>query len=218
MPLHVENWYREAAIPTPSVRSVLSKGATKNGQRPAWFIRTKEGYYLTRTRKQEIDRVLGQSNIIHRTKSTLRLLLNDLTADAERDFLDEAISCYETKAFRAAAIMAWLMTINHLQQFVLKYYLVAFNSALEKRNDKNLKGLVVKHSDDFNDIKEGQFLELCRSANIISNDVRKILDQHLGTRNSAAHPSGVKILPDKVSLLIQDLVENVIKKYPIKPE
>uniref|UniRef100_UPI001D01DFE3 hypothetical protein n=1 Tax=Halomonas citrativorans TaxID=2742612 RepID=UPI001D01DFE3 len=69
--------------------------------------------------------------------------------------------------------------------------------------------------DDFTEIPEGKFIEFCRSAKIITNDVRKILDEKLGTRNSSAHPSGISISELKATEFIQDLVENVVLKYKI---
>jgi hypothetical protein len=45
--------------------------------------------------------------------------------------------------------------------------------------------------------------------------LRKILDEKLGIRNTSAHPSAVTIKPSKVVEFIDDLVENVIRKYVI---
>jgi hypothetical protein len=73
----------------------------------------------------------------------------------------------------------------------------------------------IRTRDDFTEIPEGKFIELLRSAGIISNDVRKILDEKLGTRNSSAHPSGVSIKPSKVIEFVDDLVENVVLKYAV---
>ncbi len=55
---------------------------------------------------------------------------------------------------------------------------------------------------------------MLRSAGIITNDVRKILDTQLGFRNTAAHPSTVDVPESKVVGAIEDLVLNVILKYP----
>jgi len=64
-------------------------------------------------------------------------------------------------------------------------------------------------------MREAKFIEICRAANIISNDVRKILDTSLGVRNSCAHPSGIKVTDTKVIAFVEDLIENVILKYEI---
>ena len=52
-----------------------------------------------------------------------------------------------------------------------------------------------------------------RSARLITNAVRKILDEKLGVRNTCAHPSDVEVHRTKVINFIEDLVDNVIVKY-----
>ena len=64
-------------------------------------------------------------------------------------------------------------------------------------------------------LKEKDFIEICRSAAIVTNDVKKILDEKLGIRNTAGHPSTVKVHPRKAANFIEDLVENVILKFAL---
>jgi hypothetical protein len=45
--------------------------------------------------------------------------------------------------------------------------------------------------DDFQELKQSQVLQVCKSANIISGSIHKILKEKLERRNIAAHPSGV---------------------------
>jgi hypothetical protein len=61
--------------------------------------------------------------------------------------------------------------------------------------------------------KESDIIKLLKSAGVISNDVRKILDDHLGFRHTAANPNAVVIKESKCATVIEDLVENVIAKY-----
>ena len=103
--------------------------------------------------------------------------------------------------------------MDHLFSYILAHKMADFNAALSK--DKGVKISSISHRDDFTEIKETKFIELCRAAGLISNDVRKILDQKLGTRNSCAHPSGIKIGNAKVVDFVEDIIENVILKYAI---
>ena len=98
---------------------------------------------------------------------------------------------------------------------MLGHKLAAFNAALAKNTDKRVKVTTVTQRDDFSDMSGSKFIEFCRSAKIISNDVRKILDQKLETRNSSAHPSGITISKTKAIDFVEDLVENVVLKYPV---
>jgi hypothetical protein len=90
-----------------------------------------------------------------------------------------------------------------------------FHRFLAMNTDKRVKVSVIASRDDFGDIPEGKLIELMRSARIIDNDVRKILDQKLGTRNSYAHPSAIAITRTKVIDFVEDLMNNVILKYKI---
>ena len=103
--------------------------------------------------------------------------------------------------------------MDHLFAYILAHKLADFNTAVSA--DKGVKFNSVSKRDDFTEMKETKFIELCRAAGIVSNDVRKILDQKLGTRNSCAHPSGVIINKSKVIDFIEDLVDNVILKFRV---
>jgi hypothetical protein len=149
------------------------------------------------------------------TSGTLRSLTGKLLLTPERDFLDEAIKCYEAKAYRAAIIMVWILAMDHLQDFILKHSLEDFNRALAKVNDRRVKVTKVTCKDDFGDIPESKFIELARAAGAISHDVRKILDGKLGIRNSYAHPSSLTLSPVKAAEFITDLTDNVISKHPL---
>lgn len=132
----------------------------------------------------------------------------------QRRFIEEAVSCLAVDARRATILMIWVATIDHFYEYILTNKLADFNGALKKRGDK-YSLMIIGTKDDFTDIRELTFIEICRSARIISNDVRKILDEKLGIRNTCAHPSGVEVHPSKVVNFIEDLVENIILKYPI---
>ena len=92
-----------------------------------------------------------------------------------------------------------------------KNKILDFNVELGKRTDTKIKKITIK--DDFTDLKESIFIEVMRAARIITNDVRKILEEKLGTRNTCSHPSDIIIHESKVVNFIEDLVDNVILKY-----
>ncbi len=94
-------------------------------------------------------------------------------------------------------------------------HLTEFNKVLAANTDKRVKVSSVSVRDDFADIPAGKLIEFLRSAGVISNDVRKILDEKLGTRNSSAHPSAIAIKRSKVIAFVEDLVENVVLKYKV---
>lgn len=146
--------------------------------------------------------------------SALTALVGKISGDAEQRFLAEAIACLAVDANRAAVVMVWLMTLDHLQRYVIAHRLADFNNAWAARAD--CKGRHVASQDDFLEVKdESAFVEILRSAAIITKDVRRILDEKLGFRNTCAHPNDIVVPESKVVAAIEDLVYNVILKYPL---
>lgn len=181
--------------------------------KPPKYIKTKGTFKLQRHMREALSKKLGAETVTAQTSAALRRLEHKLPAGADKEFLKEAIDCLEIGANRAAIVMTWILAMDHLFAYILAHKLTDFNAALSK--DKGVKITSVSRRDDFTEIKEAKFIELCRAAGIVSNDVRKILDQKLGTRNSCAHPSGVTVNKSKVIDFIEDLVDNVILKFPI---
>ena len=210
-PKQVADCFKTCDLVVPgNVSARLSEGL--KGRQPR-YIKSNGGYKLQRHMREALSRKLGAETVTAQTSATLRGLEHKLPTGANKDFLKEAIDCFEIGANRAAITMAWILTVDHLFTYILAHKLEDFNTALAK--DKGVKINAVSQRDDFTEIKETKFIELCRAAGIISNDVRKIMDQKLGTRNSCAHPSGVTVNKSKVIDFIEDLVDNVILKFTV---
>lgn len=146
--------------------------------------------------------------------SYLKKFISKISEENKRKFIAEAVACLGVDARRATIVMVWAAIIDHLYDYILMHKLVDFNTAIQRRRDR-YASLVIVSKDDFNDIRESAFIEICRSAGIISNDVRKILEEKLGIRNTCAHPSGIEVHPSKVVNFVEDLVDNIMGKYEI---
>jgi hypothetical protein len=184
----------------------------KNKQSPK-FLRIKDGYQLHRGLRSSLELNINKKPFKGKISNDLRQLLLHIKNPLKNEFLKEAIDCFEISAYRASIVMVWNLTIDHLYEYVMKHELTNFNLALSKNTDKRIKITSVTTKDDFADIPENKFIEFCRSGNIISNDIRKILDNKLGIRNSYAHPSNIKVLESKAIEFIEDLVNNVVIKF-----
>lgn len=195
-----------------NVAARLSEGVKR---KPPRYVKVNGGYKLQRHMREGLSKKLGAEKITAQTSATLRGLEHKLPDGAHKDFLKETIDCFEAGANRATIVMSWILTTDHLFSYILKHRLVEFNAALASNTDKSVKVKVITQRDDFAEMKESKFIELCRQAKIISNDVRKILDQKLDTRNSCAHPSGVAINKTKVLDFVEDLIANVVLKYAV---
>lgn len=154
------------------------------------FIPVKGGYFFHRDEFRLLEEEFSKNKPKVKISKTLRSLLQKMKDENKRIFLEEAIQCYEIDAYRSSIVMIWLLVIDHLYEYIIQNKLPDFNNALKKQNLK-IKSIVQK--EDFSELKESKFIEICRSARIISNDVRKILDEKLGIRNSCAHPNNIKV-------------------------
>lgn len=201
----------DLAVPG-NVAARLSEGLKV---RPRRYIRVNGGYKLERHMREVLSRKLGAKKVTAQTSATLRSLEHKLPEGGDKDFLKEAVDCFEAGANRATIVMVWILAMDHLFAHVLKHKLAEFNAALALNTDKRVKVKMITQRDDFSEMRESKFIELCRTAKIISTDVRKILDQKLETRNSSAHPSGVTIGKTKVIDFVEDLIENVVLKYAV---
>jgi hypothetical protein len=171
-------------------------------------------YALSVFGQKEIQDYVGVTQAAPGGQSALAALVGKIAGDAEQRFLAEAVACVDVKARRAAVVMVWAMTVDHLERYVLNHKLPEFNNAWAKRTD--CKGRSIAGQDGFLEIRdESTFIEILRSGSIITNDVKKILDEKLGFRNTCAHPNDIVIPDSKVLSTIEDLVYNVVLKYPL---
>ena len=188
----------------------LSK-LSSNKTKPRILVPKNEGYSFHRNAKKDLDKVFLGNKLVQKTNIDLRQLLKKIKSLEQKNFLEEAINCFEIDARRASMIMTWLLTMDTIFEYILNKKLNNFNQAIQAHG--KYKKIIISKKDDFNEIKEVDFIELLRVAKIITNDQRKILDQKLGTRNTSAHPNSIKIGKASTIAYIEDLIENIITKF-----
>ncbi|MDE2230341.1 MAG: hypothetical protein KGL11_15040 [Alphaproteobacteria bacterium] len=190
----------------------LAQYLSENTGKPrSKYIKHTRGYRLERRAFDAIRVAVDAEPQRIQVSQHLVDLIPKVNDSQERSFLEEAIRCYRVEAFRAAIVMVWALTVDHLQKYVFGQHLTAFNTAIAAHSDKRMKPVV--QYDDFSELKEKRIVELLRGANIISGDVKRILDEKLGVRNSAGHPSGITFSGHKTTEFCLDLIQNVILKY-----
>lgn len=203
-------------VPSTTLSSHLSGGLSSSPKR---YVRRGAGYRLERRCRDRLEKKYNISTALREqpaqpTTSTPHLA--DLEAllvdDSGQRFLEEALTCYKHKAYRAAVVMGWLLAVDYLHQAIVDRHLTAFNDHLSADGDKRLSGLTVVTVEDLSNIKESKLIELAYKAKIFSRDVRKVWDERLTLRNSVAHPSNIEIGPAKAAAFIEDIVQNMIKK------
>jgi hypothetical protein len=208
--------FDELALQKPSSISPfliqMSDGRTK------MMLRGRDGYRLEKAQLDKLDSKFGTRSITIQVTKLLEELPSKVPDIAEREFLKEALICYRYGAFRAAIVMSWNLAFDHLLNLVLQHHLNTFNQQWPKTFSKqNQKARVqqIATRDDFSELKESEVLTICKSAAIITPDLYKILDEKLGKRNSAAHPSTVTIGQIQAEGVIDDLINNVVLKLNV---
>lgn len=217
----VKKCFQEALLKVPTDLSALLVALCKGREAPLLKLK-KDKYALSIFGVNEVEAILpsapvGPGTIGSLLETALPFLQKTIAkvSDAQRrSFLAEAISCLEVGARRATVVLSWIAALDHMHDFVLTHHLAEFNSALKAQSGK-LGKLSVSIKDDFGDMKESEFITVCRSAGVITNDVRKLMDEKLGFRNSCAHPSSIAVGDSKVLSFVEDLVDNVIAKHVI---
>lgn len=175
------------------------------------YVKHTKGYRLQRAVFELIRSAYEAEPERIQVSEKLMNLIPQIKDSQEKEFLMEAVNCYRVEAFRGAMLMVWILTMDHLQKHTFSTFLKEFNGAIASHPDKKMRAIVTY--DDFSELKESRVIELMRSANVISNDVRKTLDEKLGIRNSAGHPSAITISGHKTTEFMLDLIDNVLLKY-----
>ncbi|HMG47837.1 MAG TPA: hypothetical protein VK614_10290 [Allosphingosinicella sp.] len=198
----------------PSLAQYLSRGTTSI---PRKFIKADKGYRLERHMRESLASRLGAETHTVKLPHELLRLETSVPEGPGKNWLKEGLSCLSVEAYRATLIMIWLYVLDHLFQYILKHRLRDFNAALASHPDQRASKKVgaISARDQFTILGEELFLDVCRSAHIISPDLRRMLGGALGLRNSAAHPSGVVITRNRVVTLAEELILNVVLKFAV---
>lgn len=182
-------------------------------RRPPEAIKSGGGWILEHRIRLALDEKLGVRPATAYVSKLLAELPSRLSEQAERVFLEEAIACFRVKAFRAAIVMTWNLTFDHLCHYILAKHLPAFNDQLRKQFHKEYeKGKLRDLTDraDFTEMQESEVLVICRASKILRGNVYTILETALRTRNIAAHPSTEVFRDGTAEEYIRNLVENVV--------
>ncbi len=188
-----------------NVSSILSKSG-------GLAIRTDNGWELTNIGKARVVQLAGAavSGFTPKVASGLRSHLSSISNHESAAFLEEAISCYETKLYRSAVVLTWVGAIAVLYDFVIAYKLVEFNAEATKRN---LKWKIAKTKDDLANMKEYDFLQVLHAISVIGKSVKDELEGCLKFRNGCGHPNSLNTGESRVSGHIETLMLNIFSKF-----
>jgi hypothetical protein len=214
---HVTNEYLRSCYATLG-RAVPDGGFSSyfkslEERKPKHLIRSRDGYKLEHRISDGLTEKFGKRDATVHVERILADLPAKLAKPDERTYLEETLICIRHKAFRAAVVMAWNLAYDHFCYWLLadSTRLAAFNATSPKRF-AGMKYPPVVTRDDFTDMKESHVIAISSSADLITKNITRVLDEKLTRRNMAAHPSDVSTIQNTAEEVIRDLVENVVLK------
>lgn len=129
-----------------------------------------------------------------------------------REYLGEALSCYEGRQYRAAVLMVWAATIQHLYMVAERHAggIQAIESANLARFGNSRAYRRIRRIDDFLYLREGSFIQLAEDAGMFNRNARKMLGERLDLRNRCGHPTRYRPGREEVVIFIESLLLNIV--------
>ncbi|HBU96595.1 hypothetical protein [Thalassospira lucentensis] len=178
-------------------------------------INTKDGWELTAEGRNAVSK-LGIANKRLEADSfalDLRDLINKgIVSEDTKDFVLEAVSCYEIGHWRSAVVLSWIGAVNLLYEFVFQNKLSAFNAEALKRDQKWKTATCVE---DFTRLKEFDFLQILTAISVVGKSTKNELEARLKFRNSCGHPNSFKLSERSVSSHLEILILNVYEPFSL---
>jgi len=176
-------------------------------------IRTTKGWELGRPNGERVVRELAGPDATGTPPpviSKLRTHLPTMKEEATREFVGEAIACFESSLYRAAVVFSWVGAVSALQTHVIDHKLKEFNAEAKRRNAKWKEA---ENADDLSRMKEKTFLEHLDAISVIGKSVRQELEGCLTRRNGCGHPNSYKLDEHVAASHLAILIMNVFAKF-----
>ena len=178
---------------------------------PPRVLKDSKGYRLHQDARKKLGELLPQRATSVATTALLNDLLSRVSDPAQKVFLTETLACFKHHAYRAAVVMAWNLAFSDVLDRILLHHLAAFNTGV---GTHNLKKPIVDRV-DFEKLKESEVIKIAAAAGILGKESVKKLEEKLGKRNTAAHPSTVVVSVATAEEVIFDLVENIVLRQTL---
>lgn len=142
---------------------------------------------------------------------SLRLATSAAT-QSYRQYLNEAVDCYEAGAYRGAVLMIWTATVEHIYSTVeLHHSGFALLEAANKARFGNSKAYrAIRKKNDLLYLADKNFFLICEDAGVFNRNARKLLEEKLDTRNRCGHPTGYVLGREEAVIFIESLINNIV--------
>lgn len=186
----IRDCFRKLGLAVPDIAVYLPRMVES---RPRELIRERGGYKLERATRLSLDAKYGRPQSIVAVSRILAELPAKVPDHSESVFLRETLDCCKVGAYRAVTVMAWNLAFHHLLKRILAdgKRLSDFNTSLPTKFPKKAS-TKVSRIEDFEELKEADVIEVCRTANLISKNIK---EHHRNPQREAqaAKPCGSSI-------------------------
>ncbi|MGD0389337.1 MAG: hypothetical protein ABSC42_10330, partial [Tepidisphaeraceae bacterium] len=191
-------------------------------QKSKQLLRDGDGYRLERAVRDQFTKLYGGKVVAEKQTTATAKRLETLAAKvldpAERSFIEEAITCINHSASRAAIVLGWCAAIHRLRKKVEAVGFPAFNAASKRLKNLNT-GKYKRWNKEFTITSFGEF-----QTNVFDTDLIIVLEgmnlidgtqsQRLATcfeyRCHSAHPGAAPIGDPHVVVFFSDIVDIIL--------
>lgn len=172
-------------------------------------------WHLTKTGTSYVSALLPGGTVVMdanaRSQAELRGVLLRIRDLELRSYVEEAITCIEAAALRAAAVMAWAGALATIQVEMIALGASRADPAIRRHDAKSraISGL-----DDLQYVKESTLLLAAQDLNLFDKGERQMLEQCLDLRNKCGHPGRYSPGAQKVAAMVEDLTAIVYSRFP----
>lgn len=151
------------------------------------------------------------STVVRKSVADVRKQLCSVGSIDAKQFIEEAVCCFENGQLRAAVVFSWIGAVSIMQNKVFNEALQTFNKEMRRRD---AKWKDVRNCDEFWRVKEHDFLDILEAIGLIGKNVKQTLqNQCLSLRNACGHPNSLRISENNVAAHIDTLILNVYSKF-----
>lgn len=175
-------------------------------------IHTGLGWELTKKGREYVyDLISPHINaVVTKVSGSLRGTLVRIANPQVKNFVEEAIGCFEAGRYRASVVFSWIGAVGLLYDFVIANRLTDFNAEATRRESR---WKPAANADDLARMKEHDFLQILAAISIIGKNVKDELETRLKLRNCCGHPSSLQIEENMAAAHVESLILNVFLKF-----
>src|SRR6266850_2734996 len=187
----------------------LSERTRRNASGQAPFVKKDRGYALERSALQTIRGMVDSRPSRRALAKELAGILETVPAGSRREYLAEALGCFQSNYMRAAVVLTWCVSFDVVRDWLFAKHLVEIN----KRTQSWKKSLQISRVEDFAEITERTVIDLARDIRAFTKEEHKVISGLLDRRNSYAHPTGRTISRATVEAFIEENINEIVRKF-----